>query len=114
MRFVIVDCTGGGEGGGVGIGGGGVQVSLVASDRVPGAGVVIGHEVPEIKILVHFGEMEFFVILRTWERRLEEENGGQRWEFTCRACYGEKPSPSKAGCGTIKCLSMLEMILRSC
>lgn len=65
MRFVIVDCAGGGEGGGVGVGCGGVQVCLVAGDRVPGAGVVIGHEVPEVKVLVHFGEMEFFEILRT-------------------------------------------------
>lgn len=73
MGFVIVDCAGGGEGGGVGIGAGGVQVCLVASNRVPGAGVVIRHEVPEVKILVHFGEMEFFVVLRTLER-LEEEH----------------------------------------
>ncbi len=43
MRFIIVDCAGGGEGGGVRVGGGGVQVCLVAGDRVPGAGVVIGH-----------------------------------------------------------------------
>lgn len=77
MRFVIVDCAGGGEGGRNRVGGGGVQVCLVAGDRVPGAGVVIGHEVPEVKVLVHFGEMELFVVLRTLERRLEE---GDNWE----------------------------------
>lgn len=76
MRFVIVDCAGGGEGGGIRVGSGGVQVCLMAGDRVPGAGVVIGHEVPEVKVLVHFGEMEFFIVLRTLERSLEE---GDDW-----------------------------------
>ena len=41
--------------------------------RVPRASVVIGHQVPEVQILIHRFEVHFFVVLRpSWTGYCEE------------------------------------------
>jgi hypothetical protein len=41
---------------------GGVEVCLVAGSCVPGAGIVVGHEVPEVEVLIHGAEFHFVVV----------------------------------------------------
>ena len=42
-----------------------MDVGLVAGGWVPGASVVVGHQVPEIEVLVHGFDVHFLVVLRT-------------------------------------------------
>lgn len=64
MRFVVGEGAGGGEGRAGGGAGCGVEVGLVAGERVPRAGVVVGHEVPEVEGGVHGLQVQVFVVLR--------------------------------------------------
>lgn len=60
---IVRESAGGGEWRAFWVGGVQVQVRLVAGVGVPGAGVVVGHEVVEVEVGGHFFEAKFLVVL---------------------------------------------------
>ena len=65
MREIVVYGCGGGEGRSGGVVAGGVQVGLVGGCGVPGAGVVVRHQVEEVEEGGEGGEGQFCVVLGT-------------------------------------------------
>ena len=59
-----------------GVVGAGVEVGVVAGDGVPRAGVVVGHQVEEVEVGVHVGEVEHLVVGRAGGHGGREERGG--------------------------------------
>ena len=63
MRGIVLKRAGGRKGSTRRVGTRGVEIGLMPSKRVPGAGVVISHKVPEVEMFVHGLEMELLVVL---------------------------------------------------
>ena len=62
MRDVIIDCLVRVEGSASWVVVGWVEVGIVSSNGVLASYIIIGHQVPEIEILIHPSEMLFVVI----------------------------------------------------
>lgn len=62
LGFVVFDCLAGVERRGGGVSLRRLYVGLVSRTRVPGAGVIIRHQIPEVEIAVHAADVHHLVV----------------------------------------------------
>ena len=74
MRGIVLKRAGSREGSTRRVGARGVEIGLMPGGRVPGASVVVSHQIPEVEMFIHGFEMELFVILRACGTGYREEH----------------------------------------
>lgn len=66
MRGVVFDCLVRIERSAGWVAVGCVKVGVVAGNVVPASGVIIGHQVPKVQVLIHLGKILFQVVGRAY------------------------------------------------